>query len=139
MIMKVKQKIAAVLALSMILSSQPTSPWNTSFADTEADQDRIWDRVATESEAEADSGESGEEILPEEEERYQVSYFVTPEGSADIEGDIDVEAGKNLTFQVYPEEGYEIQEVMVNGTELTDFKEKNHFCFSLEIRTMNIK
>ncbi len=136
MIMKVKQKIAAVLALSMILSSQPISPWNTSFADTEADQDRIWNRVATESEAEADSGESGEEIpedigeiLPEEEERYQVSYFVTPEGSADIEGDIDVEAGKNLTFQVYPEEGYEIQEVMVNGTELTDFKEKKSFLF----------
>ena len=172
--MKVKRKVAALLALAMVVTGQPSgvladglNTLGTSYAAENSDAatgseatdptepekpelpeeelpeestgaaeepSKPEEETPTEEVTEEETEETKEETKtePREEEEdavYSVSYTVEPKGSAEIKGKEEVKEGKDLTFKVYPEEGYEIESVEVNGEEVTDSKEKKSFLF----------
>ena len=170
--MKVKRKVAALLALAMVVTGQPSgvladglNTLGTSYAAENSDvatgseatdptepekpelpeeelpeestgaaeePSKPEEETPTEEVTEEETEETKEETEPTEEEEdavYSVSYTVEPKGSAEIKGKEEVKEGKDLTFKVYPEEGYEIESVEVNGEEVTDSKEKKSFLF----------
>ena len=172
--MKVKRKVAALLALAMVVTGQPSgvladglNTLGTSYAAENSDaatgseatdptepekpelpeeelpeestgaaeepskpEEETPTEEVTEEETEETKEETETEPTEEEEDAvYSVSYTVEPKGSAEIKGKEEVKEGKDLSFKVYPEEGYEIESVEVNGEEVTGSEEKKDWLF----------
>lgn len=57
----------------------------------------------------------------EDDDTFWISYMVDPLGGAEIIGKEEVKAGDDLVFTIVPEDGYEIEEVLINGEDYEDY------------------
>ena len=116
--LKLKRKVAALLAVSMIVSGQPGMFTMTSAAEEKPVQDvesSYEAEEATPGNAQKATPDSADQIEPED-ETYEVLYTVDPEEGARVRGDKKVDTGETLEFSVTVEKGYELTEVYVQGS-----------------------
>ena len=127
--MRLKRKIAALLAVSMVVSGQPGMFTMTSAAEEKTVQEEeVSQEFDTASPSNADvATKSDADVVEPENEIYEVLYTVDPEEGARVKGKDEIRSGRDLTFKVYPEDGYEIESVVVNGEELEETQEQKEF------------
>ena len=109
--MKVKRKVAALLALAMVVTGQPSGvlagamPGDEGVASTKV----VSDKIATPPKATPDE--------PEKELRAQVEYTILPEDGAHILNGASkkVKSGDTLKFSFVVKDDYELSSVNVDG------------------------
>ena len=118
--MRLKRKVAALLAASMVVSGQPGMFTMTSAAEEktaqEAEVSQEFDK-ASPSNADVATKSDADSALDEEDQTYEVVYVVDPEDGASVKGDKKVDTGDTLEFTVTVEKGYELTNVFVFGNE----------------------
>ena len=128
--MKVKRKVAALLALAMVVTGQPSwvladglNTLGTSYTAENSD-------VATESEATDES-----EATPSEIVKNPVEYVIEPEeGASIVKGSKIVKTGGKLTFTVEVNDGYELDSVDVDGDLVEPAKvDENEYSYSYQV------
>ena len=128
--MKVKRKVAALLALAMVVTGQPSgvladglNTLGTSYAAENSD-------AATESEATDES-----EATPSEIVKNPVEYIIEPEeGASIVKGSKIVKTGGELTFTVEVNDGYELDSVDVDGDLVEPAKvDENEYSYSYQV------
>ena len=116
--MRLKRKIAALLAVSMVVSGQPGMFTMTSAAQEKvvqgAEVSQEFD-TASPSNADVATKSDADSALDEEDQTYEVSYLVDPEDGAAVKGDKKVDTGDTLEFTVTVEKGYKLTDVFVSG------------------------
>ena len=116
--LKLKRKVAAFLAASMVVSGQPGMFTMTSAAEEktvqEAEASQEFD-TASPSNADVATKSDADSALDEEDQTYEVSYVVDPEDGAAVKGDKKVDTGDTLEFTVTVEKGYKLTDVFVSG------------------------
>ena len=120
--LKLKQKVAAFLAVSMVISGQPGTFAMTSAAEEKPVQtmedsnpeDLNEAQIATPANAEKATPDSADQA-EQEDETYEVLYMVDPEEGARVKGDKKVDTGETLEFTVTVEKGYRLTDVYVSG------------------------
>ena len=101
--MRLKRKIAALLAVSMVVSGQPGMFTMTSAAQEKAVQGAEVSQefdTASPSNADVATKSDADSALDEEDQTYEVSYLVDPEDGAAVKGDKKVDTGDTLEFTV---------------------------------------
>ena len=126
--MKVKRKVAALLALAMVVTGQPTmiladglnEQIEESTERTEDQEQLASDTNANPSipENETSEDETESEIPEDEREKLTVTATVEPSESATVNAPETIMTGETLEFNVVVEDGYEIVSVDVDGEEL---------------------
>ena len=122
--MKVKRKVAALLAVAMVLTGQPTGVLADGVNAMSESYGATWDDGTTPSDADK---ENAGDIPEDEKEELAVTVNVDPEDGARVYGAPDeVETGDTLEFNVKVNEGYKLLGVDVSGEELEgDYNEEN--------------
>ena len=122
--MKVKRKVAALLAVAMVLTGQPTGVLADGVNAMSESYGATWDDGTTPSDADK---ENAGDIPEDEKEELAVTVNVDPEEGARVYGAPDeVETGDTLEFNVKVNDGYKLLGVDVSGEELEgDYNEEN--------------
>ena len=111
--MKVKRKVAALLALAMVLTSQPFGVLADGLDNMKEDYAVTEEDVTTPSEAD----EVGDKNTDEKEE-LEVTVNIDPEDGANVRAPKKVDTGDTLEFSVKVKDDYKISRVEVFGEEL---------------------
>ena len=125
--MKVKQKVAALLALAMVVTGQPTAMLSDGVAGLWPSYAANEDDVATDNEA--------KEATPSEIVKNPVEYIIEPEeGASIVKGDKIVKTRGELTFTVEVNDGYELDSVDVDGDSVEPAKvDENEYSYSYQM------
>lgn len=125
--MKVKQKVAALLALAMVVTGQPTAMLSDGVAGLWPSYAANEDDVATDNEA--------NEATPSEIVKNPVEYIIEPEeGASIVKGDKIVKTRGELNFTVEVNDGYELDSVDVDGDSVEPAKvDEKEYSYSYQM------
>ena len=113
--MKVKRQLAAFLALAMVVTGQPV---NILAGGVNSMLDTYAATRETDTSSPSDATEGNTNVTEDEIEKYKVTVEVKPEDGATVDvPDRTVETGDTLKFSVKVKNGYELDTVLVTGTD----------------------
>ena len=119
--MKVKRKVAALLALAMVLTGQPSWVMADSFGNLERMTVVESEDIATPLVPEKENDDLEKESTPNDADEVstaQVEYVIMPEDHwATVFGPNEVKSDDTLKFRVKVKDGYELSYVDVEGAE----------------------